>query len=93
MMWMPGSPNTDSHGQRTTLIDPYSLAQVGERRADRAAGDQPGAVGSAFLATGQGSYQRLLAPLAAGASVVLCANLDPERITSRVTAERVTRVL
>jgi hypothetical protein len=35
----------------------------------------------------------LLAPLAAGASVVLCANLDPAAVAGRVTAEQVTRVL
>jgi uncharacterized protein (TIGR03089 family) len=35
----------------------------------------------------------LLAPLAAGASVVLCANLDPARLDERVAAEGVTRVL
>jgi uncharacterized protein (TIGR03089 family) len=35
----------------------------------------------------------LLAPLAAGASVVLCANLDPSTIPARTVAERVTRVL
>lgn len=35
----------------------------------------------------------LLAPLAAGASVVLCANLDRGAITSRIAAEGVTRVL
>ncbi|WP_203711406.1 TIGR03089 family protein [Asanoa siamensis] len=35
----------------------------------------------------------LLAPLSAGASVVLCANLDRSRLESRVAAERVTRVL
>jgi hypothetical protein len=35
----------------------------------------------------------LLAPLAAGASVVLCANFDPEAVASRVAAERITRVL
>lgn len=35
----------------------------------------------------------LLAPLAAGASVVLCANLDPARLADRREAERVTRVL
>jgi uncharacterized protein (TIGR03089 family) len=34
----------------------------------------------------------LLAPLAAGASVVLCANLDRARLDERVAAERVTRV-
>ncbi len=35
----------------------------------------------------------LLAPLAAGASVVLCANLDPGTIDARIAAEGVTRVL
>nr|MDT0661449.1 TIGR03089 family protein [Micromonospora sp. DSM 115978] len=35
----------------------------------------------------------LLAPLVAGASVVLCANLDPSLVDARVAAERVTRVL
>jgi uncharacterized protein (TIGR03089 family) len=35
----------------------------------------------------------LLAPLAAGASVVLCANLDPDGLDRRVAAEGATRVL
>ncbi|MFY1671986.1 TIGR03089 family protein [Plantactinospora sp. WMMB334] len=35
----------------------------------------------------------LLAPLAAGASVVLCANLDSHAVRERGAAERVTRVL
>lgn len=35
----------------------------------------------------------LLAPLAAGASVVLCANLNPDMVAARIVAERVTRVL
>ncbi|WP_446218021.1 TIGR03089 family protein [Micromonospora sp. IBHARD004] len=35
----------------------------------------------------------LLAPLAAGASVVLCANLDRARLDARTAAEQVTRVL
>jgi len=35
----------------------------------------------------------LLAPLVVGASVVLCANLDPSRVDSRTTAEKVTVVL
>ena len=34
----------------------------------------------------------LLAPFAAGASVVLCANLDHGRLDERIAAERVTRV-
>jgi uncharacterized protein (TIGR03089 family) len=35
----------------------------------------------------------LLAPLAVGASVVLCANLDPATVDARAAAEHVTRVL
>ncbi|MEU4569193.1 TIGR03089 family protein [Micromonospora sp. NPDC023956] len=35
----------------------------------------------------------LLAPLAAGASVVVCANLDRDRLDDRVAAEQITRVL
>ncbi|HET9519225.1 MAG TPA: TIGR03089 family protein [Actinoplanes sp.] len=35
----------------------------------------------------------LLAPLAVGASVVLCANLDPAAVDARAAAEHVTRVL
>jgi uncharacterized protein (TIGR03089 family) len=38
-------------------------------------------------------YKWLLMPLAAGASIVLCANLDPEAVASRIAAEHVTRVL
>jgi hypothetical protein len=35
----------------------------------------------------------LLAPLSAGASVVLCANLAPERVAARAAAEGATRIL
>jgi uncharacterized protein (TIGR03089 family) len=35
----------------------------------------------------------LLAPLAAGASTVLCANLDPARVADRRATERITRTL
>ncbi|NES15222.1 MULTISPECIES: TIGR03089 family protein [Micromonospora] len=35
----------------------------------------------------------LLAPLAAGATIVACANLDPSRLDSRTAAEKVTRTL
>jgi uncharacterized protein (TIGR03089 family) len=37
--------------------------------------------------------QWLLAPLAAGASIVLCANLDRDALDRRIVAEGVTRVL
>ena len=35
----------------------------------------------------------LLAPLSVGASVVLCASLDPADVQSRAAAERATKVL
>jgi uncharacterized protein (TIGR03089 family) len=35
----------------------------------------------------------LLAPLMAGASIVVCANLDPAKVPDRMTAERITHVL
>lgn len=35
----------------------------------------------------------LLAPLAAGASVVLCGNLDPAKVAARIASEKVTRDL
>ncbi|MGC5018426.1 TIGR03089 family protein [Micromonospora sp. DT47] len=35
----------------------------------------------------------LLAPLTAGASIVLCGNLDPSRLDARLAAEKVTRSL
>lgn len=37
--------------------------------------------------------QWLLAPLSAGVTIVLCANLDPDVVAARVESERVTRVL
>jgi uncharacterized protein (TIGR03089 family) len=44
----------------------------------------------ADLATAAGLTAALLAPLAVGASVVLCRNLDPAALARRVEAERVT---
>ena len=35
----------------------------------------------------------LLTPLAAGTSIVLCANLDPAAVPGRRAAERITRTL
>jgi uncharacterized protein (TIGR03089 family) len=40
-----------------------------------------------------GPLDWLLAPLAAGASIVLCANLDPAALPARQVSERVTRTL
>ncbi|MGW0436411.1 TIGR03089 family protein [Micromonospora sp. NPDC003197] len=38
-------------------------------------------------------YKWLLAPLAVGASVVLCANVDPTTVKARAAAEQATRIL
>jgi uncharacterized protein (TIGR03089 family) len=35
----------------------------------------------------------LLAPIAAGGSIVLCRNLDPAKVAGRIAAERVTGTL
>jgi uncharacterized protein (TIGR03089 family) len=48
---------------------------------------------SADLARRDGLLAGLLAPLAAGASVVLCRNLDESAVERRIAAERVTRRL
>ncbi len=45
------------------------------------------------LAVEAGPATWLLAPLAAGASLVLCRNARPDRLPSRATAERVTATL
>jgi hypothetical protein len=45
------------------------------------------------VASHEHPVQWLLAPLAAGASVVLCANLDPARARVVAEAEGATRVL
>ena len=45
------------------------------------------------VARSEEPVQWLLAPLAAGASIVLCANLDPADVRDRATAERVTKIL
>jgi hypothetical protein len=40
-----------------------------------------------------GPLDWLLAPLAAGASIVLCVNLDPAALAGRQVSERVTRTV
>jgi hypothetical protein len=42
------------------------------------------------LGTAAGLRRALLAPLAVGASVVLCRNLDPAALDRRVQTERIT---
>jgi uncharacterized protein (TIGR03089 family) len=48
---------------------------------------------TADLGTPEGLLAGLLAPLAAGASVVLCRNADPAALPRRIDTERVTRTL
>ncbi len=73
--------------------DPVSHAELVDQATERAdalglrAGDR--LLVDASSASG-GSLDWLLPPLAVGASVVLCANLDPDRLTDRIAAERVT---
>jgi uncharacterized protein (TIGR03089 family) len=72
-----------SFGEWTRLA--HGLAEtLGLRRGDRVLID---------AAEHEHPLKWLLAPLAAGASVVLCANLDPAAVDARVAAEGVTRVL
>ena len=44
-------------------------------------------------ATSEEPLHWLMAPLTAGASIVLCANLDPSLLTGRLATEHVTRLL
>jgi uncharacterized protein (TIGR03089 family) len=70
------------------------VVQAGAAAASRwgiAAADRVLAAGD--LGTAEGLLAGLLAPLAAGASVVLCRNLDPAAVDRRVATERVTRRL
>jgi len=73
----------------TTYRQWGSLAQSLAETMDLRAGDRV-----LVDATGhEHPVKWLLAPFAAGASVVLCANLDRAALDARVAAERVTRVL
>jgi uncharacterized protein (TIGR03089 family) len=69
-----------------------SHAQLCRAAADRAAGlgITPGARVLVDVAAHRDPADWLLAPLLAGASTVLCGNLDPARLPDRIAAERVT---
>jgi uncharacterized protein (TIGR03089 family) len=73
----------------TTFREWGSLAQEVAVSLDLRAGDRL----LIDVAEHEHPLKWLLAPLAVGASVVLCANLDPARVDARVAAEHVTRVL
>ena len=73
----------------TTYREWGSLAHGVAERLDLRAGDR--------LLVDAAKHEQpvmwLLAPLAAGASVVLCANLDRDALDARIAAEGITRVL
>ncbi|WP_406038604.1 TIGR03089 family protein [Micromonospora sp. NBC_00898] len=79
----PASPDGTSYGEWA------AVAKGIAEQLDLRAGDR--------LLVDAAEYEQplkwLLAPLAAGASVVLCANLDRARLDARTAAEQVTRVL
>ncbi|MFG3600267.1 TIGR03089 family protein [Micromonospora chersina] len=79
----PASPDGTSYGEWGAVAREYAKQldlHAGDRLlVDTAEHEQP--------------LKWLLAPLAAGASVVLCANLDPADRDARAAAEQATRVL
>ncbi|MEV0725879.1 TIGR03089 family protein [Micromonospora purpureochromogenes] len=79
----PASPDGTSYGEWG------SIARVVADQLDLRAGDRL----LVDAAEHEQPVKWLLAPLSVGASVVLCANLDPARRDALVAAERVTRVL
>ncbi|MET7804131.1 TIGR03089 family protein [Micromonospora chersina] len=79
----PASPDGTSYGEWGAVAREYAK-QLDLRAGDRLLVD---------AAEHEQPLKWLLAPLAAGASVVLCANLDRSRLDDHVTAEQATRVL
>jgi len=87
----PDSPGLRAGGLELTLGGLVSTAaelagRLGLTDIDRVLVD-------ARTAAEAGPVAWLLAPLAAGASVVLCQNVDPVQLPGRVAAERVTATL
>ncbi|MBO4207454.1 TIGR03089 family protein [Micromonospora echinofusca] len=78
----PATPDGTSYQQWGSLAEEIA-AQRDLRAGDRVLVD---------AAAHEHPVKWLLAPLAVGASVVLCANLDPGAVDSRIVAEQVTRV-
>lgn len=79
----PASPDGTSYGEWGALARAVA-EQLDLRAGDRLLVD---------AAEHEQPLKWLLAPLAAGASVLLCANLDRAGLDARIAAERVTRVL
>lgn len=79
----PASPDGTSYGEWGAVAREYAK-QLDLRAGDRLLVD---------TAEHEQPLKWLLAPLAAGASVVLCANLDPADRDARAAAEQAIRVL
>lgn len=78
----PATPDGTSYGAWRRLADAFA------ERCDLRAGDRL----LVDAAEHEQPLKWLLAPLAAGASVVICANLDPAQLDARIATEQVTRV-
>jgi uncharacterized protein (TIGR03089 family) len=76
-------------GDGTSFAEWGNLAQAMAELFDLRPGDRV----LVDAAANEQPVRWLLAPLAAGASIVLCANLDPAKVAARTAAERVTRTL
>jgi hypothetical protein len=79
----PASPDGTSYGEWAAVARGIA-EQLDLRAGDRLLVD---------TAEHEQPLKWLLAPLTAGAAVVLCANLDRARLDTRIAAEQVTRVL
>ncbi|MEO3923186.1 TIGR03089 family protein [Micromonosporaceae bacterium B7E4] len=89
-------PYVPLHPDDPASVDGTSYADWGRLArgmADEVFGLHPGDRVLVDAAAHEHPVKWLLAPLAAGATVVLCANLDPTVVQRRSRAERVTRVL
>ncbi|MGH3343387.1 MAG: TIGR03089 family protein, partial [Carbonactinosporaceae bacterium] len=75
-----------------TLTGDELTARARERADHLGLGTASRVLSTTELMTWDGLLEGLLAPLAAGASVVLCRNADPAALAARITGERVTTV-
>ncbi|MDZ5447424.1 TIGR03089 family protein [Micromonospora sp. 4G57] len=79
----PASPDGTSYGEWG------AVARVMAEQLDLRAGDRL----LVDAAEHEQPLKWLLAPLSVGASVVVCANLDPTTLDTRIAAEQITRTL
>ena len=87
----PAAPGLVAGALNLTLGDLGAAAAELAARLDIAPGDR--VLVDELVAAEAGPVTWLLAPLAAGASIVLCRHADPEALASRASAERVTATL